>query len=160
MILWFLRLFTQFREIETLCLMQARGAEQERVQLVAQIDSLTEDVGNLEIVNRELITEKTLLEDRLTAALMEKTRLWETAERALDGERYALHTMVNHATQKGGGGVPYGDAHTLPASEVRKIQTPGPVGRTARMLPSELAHRETVRFAKEFIDTLKPEQAA
>lgn len=177
MTLWLLRLFRQFRDLETLAVMQARAAEraeEEQRRLTGRIDSLEqsatvsreetdslhEDITNLQQTRDQLIAEKVLLEDRLTAALQEKDRLWESTNRALDGERYALHTMVNHATQKNGGGTPYPDAHTLPPSEVRQVQRPGPIGRSARMLPSEIAARETARFIDQFVHEAKTEKAA
>lgn len=149
MILWFLRLFPQFRNLEALALMQAESAEESR--------SLVEDLKNLEIAREELIREKVLLEDRLSSALADKDRLWDAMQRAMDGERFALRTMVNHAVAKTGGGTPYQDAHALPASEVRKIQTPGPVGRRGRTLPSELAAKESERFMHEWLEQINPQ---
>ena len=60
---------------------------------------------------------------------------------SLDGERYALHTQVNHATQRAGGGVPYPEASALPDERVAKLQKSGPIGRRGRMLPSQVAMR-------------------
>lgn len=156
MILWFLRLFPQFRDLEALVNMQAAGAEERH----AEYDSLHEDIANLEGVKIQLIAEKALLEDRLAGAIADKDRQWDAMQNAIDGERYALRTMVNHATQKAGGGTPYQDAHALPPSEVRKIQTSGPVGRRGRILPSELASKETNRFVGEWIGQLNPQPAA
>lgn len=142
MILWFLRLFPQFRNLEALALMQAESTE--------QCESLT-------VTRDELIREKLLLEDRLSAAIADKDRLWDAMQQAMDGERYALHTMVNHAVAKAGGGTPYQDAHTLPPSEIRKVQVAGPVGRRGRELPSQIAARESERFLNEYVETINPQ---
>lgn len=137
----FLRLFPQYRDLQNLAAMQAESAEESA--------SLIEDLKNLTAVRDALIQEKVLLEDRLSAALAEKDRLWEAMQQAMGNERYALHTMVNHAVAKNGGGTPFQDAHTLPVAEVRKIQTPGPVGRTGRMLTSQIAMQESQRFVSQ-----------
>lgn len=149
MILWFLRLFPRFRDLESLAQMQAESAE--------ETGSLVEDVANLERVREEMVREKLLLEDRLSAALADKDRLWEAMQQAMDGERYALHTMVNHAVAKSGGGTPYQDAHTLPPSEIRKVQTPGYVGRRGRTLPSEMAEKETEKFLNSWLEQINPQ---
>lgn len=151
MILWFLRLFPQVRDLEMLAQMQAESAEQCR--------SFAEDVSNLEAARDALIQEKVLLEDRLSAALADKDRLWESMQRALDGERYALRTMVNHAVAKAGGGTPYQDAHTLPPSEVRQVQKAGPIGRSGRVLTSQIAMQESQRFVGELVDRMTQTQA-
>ncbi len=143
MVLWFLRLFPQVRDLEALARMQAETAEQCR--------SLDEDVSNLETARDALIQEKLLLEDRLTAALADKDQLWAAMQNAMDGERYALRTMVNLAVAKAGGGTPYQDAHALPPAEIRKVQVPGPVGRRGRILQSDLARIESDRFVDELI---------
>lgn len=126
MIIWFLRLFSVFRATEG--------------DLVAAREALD-----------ELSTEKLLLQDRLDAALADKDKLWSTMQDALDNERAALRSQVNHAVQKTGGGIPYPDAHFLPAGSVREVQASGPIGRRGRLLPSEAAQRQTGRFlAEEF----------
>lgn len=149
MVLWFLRLFPRFRDLESLAMMQAESAEESR--------SLIEDIANLERVREELIREKVLLEDRLSGVLADKDRLWEAMQHAIEGERYALRTMVNHAVAKSGGGTPYQDAHTLPPAEIRKVQTPGPVGRRGRVLPSELAAKETENFLNSWLEQINPQ---
>lgn len=149
--LWFLRLFRQFRELESLAVMQSESAE-ECARNQADIESLRE-------ANQQLSTEKLLLEDRLESAIADKDRLWETMQESLRGERYAYQTMVNHATQKTGAGTPYPDAHSLPASEIRKPQAPGPIGRSARVLPSEMAQRQKREFVRNYVDAVGPVEA-
>lgn len=155
--LWFLRLFPQFRSLASLAEMQARAVE----DCDRKAQSLEHDVASLREANQELVNEKALLEDRLATALEDKERLWNQAQSALEAERYALHTMVNHAVQKNGGGIPFSEAHSLPPNEVRKIQTPGPIGRRGRILPSELAQRKTNEFVTSYMETMgETEKAA
>ncbi len=161
--LWFLRLFSHYRELEALTAMQARTVEEcdrnavRMQELVVDNESLRHDVTSLQESNQDLIHEKSLLEDRLASAIQDKDRLWETTQTALQGERYAYQTMVNHAVQKNGGGIPFGDAHALPPNEVRKVQVPGPIGRSARSLPSEGAMRASNAFVKSYMETLGPD---
>lgn len=162
----FLRLFGRFREMEALVAMQARNIEEcdgtykallaEKDRLAAGLAELRSEIDEVCTANDQLATDKTLLGDRLESAIQDKDRLWETMNQALNGERYAYQTMVNHAVQKTGGGIPYVDAHSLPPSEIRQLQKPGPIGRSSRMLPSEGALRATNSFVREFVETLGP----
>ena len=160
--IWLLRLFPQFRELDALVQMQAEkvqefeNLEAKTTDLVVENQSLTQDISNLQEANQELVNEKLRLEDRLEAMTTDRDKLWDTMQDAIHGERYAYQTMVNHAVQKNGGGIPFPDSHSLPPAEVRKIQVPGPIGRAARILPSELARRETNRFVSEFVERLDP----
>lgn len=139
--------------------MQAETAER-CSSFAERCSSLEHDVDALRESNQDLIHEKTLLQDRLESAIQDKDRIWEAMQTALSGERYALQTMVNHAVQKNGGGVPFGEAHVLPAAEVRKVQTPGGIGRAARELPSEGARRASNVFVKNYMETLGPIEKA
>lgn len=163
--MWLLRLFPQYRELEALAEMQAARTEQydqqqNRVhELIVQNEALSEDVKQLQEANQQLSTDKLLLEDRLESITQDRAQLWETMQECLRGERYAYQTMVNHATQKTGAGTPYPDAHALPASEVRQIQKPGPIGRSSRSLPSEGAARANREFIRNYVETMGPTEA-
>ena len=173
MILWFLSLFTAFRELDNCAARMAEEIErsdsayktlhdekcalEDRVHtLLTEVEAERQDLKNLQGANQELITEKLLLQDRLESALSDKDKLWDTMTEAMNGERPALHTMVNHSVQKNGGGIPFPDAHALPPSEVRKVQESGPVGRRSRILPSELAERQSVKFIKDYVESMGP----
>jgi hypothetical protein len=151
----FLCLFREFRDLEERANLLARNLEDSDRKASEGID-LKEAMEQLQEETQALSAEKMLLQDRLEAATADRDRLWEMANQALNGERYAYQTMVNHAVQKNGGGIPFGDAHSLPPAEVRKPQTPGPIGRSSRMLPSEGAARRTNQFVREFVETLNP----
>ncbi len=122
----FLRLFPSFRDLEALVETQA--------QAIQDLDS-----------------EKLRLQDRLDAAIADKENLWQMIRESLDGERYALHTMVNHAVQKSGAGIPFQDAHSLPLNTVAEPQESGPVGRRGRLLPSEMLARKNNAFIEEYV---------
>ncbi len=145
----------QARTVEE-CDLKCRSLESDNLSLDLKCRSLEHDVTSLQESNQDLIHEKSLLEDRLASAIQDKDRIWDSMQTALQGERYALQTMVNHAVQKNGGGVPFGEAHVLPAAEIRKPQTPGPIGRSARVLPSEMAARATSTFVRGWMETLEP----
>lgn len=181
-ILYFLRLFPRFRELEAILtesqaayerqsdcygeLVGVRAARDrmadeaakldvERCDLRNQLASAESDLDALRNANEELVTEKTLLEDRIESALGDKDRLWETMQQALSGERYALQTMVNHSTQKAGGGTPFPEANILPAEVVRKPQVGGSVGRRGRILPSQ----QMAAANRQFVDAFLAEKA-
>lgn len=160
--IWLLRLFPQFRELDALVQMQAEkvqefeNLEAKTTDLVVENQSLTQDISNLQEANQELVNEKLRLEDRLEAMTTDRDKLWDTMQDAIHGERYAYQTMVNHAVQKNGGGIPFPDSHSLPPAEVRKIQAPGPIGRAARILPSELAARNTSQFVQGYVARMDP----
>lgn len=114
-------------------------------------DSLLTDIDNLRTANQELIAEKSLLEDRLALAEDEAAKLWQRMDEALANERFALRTQINHAVQHAGGGIPYPDAHAIPATSVPQPQRAGPVGRRGRILPSQMADAITQQTLKEWI---------
>lgn len=163
MTLRFLRLFAEFRDLEDLVSMQARNFEASdgSYKVLSAVNAeLRTELEDLREANQNLTTDKLLLQDRLESAIGDKEHLWATTNRAMEGERYAYQTMVNHAIQKNGGGIPFPDAHALPPAEIRKPQLPGPIGRSSRMLPSEMAHRATSQFVREFVESLGPEKVA
>jgi len=159
MLVRFLRFFALYRALEAE-LFSLREQAFDRAELQGVCDSLRTDVASLQNANQQLITEKLLLEDRLTAALDDKSNLWKMVGEALDNERSALRMQINHATQRLAGGIPYPDAHALPPNAVPPHQQPGPIGRSARILPSELAARQSRQFVTEFVQSLDPEKRA
>lgn len=132
MIQWFLRLFPAFLLLEA-----------HLVSLRTTFDQLSRDLAECRAALADLSTEKLMLQDRLDAALADRDQLWSTMQQALTNERDALRMQVNHAVQKSGGGIPYPDSHSLPATSVRPVQQPGPVGRRGRILASEAGRRQT-----------------
>lgn len=129
MILSFLRLFPQFAACES-------------------------DLAECRTALAELSTEKLMLQDRLDAALADKEHLWRSMNEALANERNSLRMQVNHAVQKAGGGVPYPDAHSLPAGATQPIQESGPVGRRGRLLSSEAVQQQSRKFIAAFVEDL------
>lgn len=180
-LLWLLRLFPQFRKLEQREAKHCKelGAvrierlsdlarsesnyqrvlegnarlEAEQFDLKNQLASAESDLDSLRNANDELTTEKLLLQDRLDSALNDKDRLWDTMQQALNGERSALKTMVNHSVQKSGGGIPFPEEHSLPANTIRPVQQPGPVGRSGRLLPSEAMGRANNSFIENYFKT-------
>ncbi len=145
MILRFLRLFRIFRELE------ARTET-----LIREKRTLQTDLTFSRAAFNEAQSDKLRLQDRLDAALADKDHLWNIMQDSLNNERNALRMQVNHAVQKAGGGIPYPDAHSLPAEAVRPLQTPGPVGRSGRQLPSEVLARHNNRAIEEIVGSFDP----
>lgn len=155
--LFFLRLFSIFRDLEARAAMQSR-TQQEFDDLTAEKNSLETDLGNIREAYQELTTEKLLLQDRLDSAIQDKDKLWEEMSNALENERFALRMQINHAVQHAGGGVVYADAHALPAAVVRPIQKGGPVGRSGRLLPSEIKSRINTTVLRQLAERQKEER--
>lgn len=162
----FLRLFPQFRELETIATLaasQAEAMESElnvaraqrdkadalRSEMIVEAESLRHDLHELRDSHEEIVREKLILEDRNQGLMDDRQRLWDVVETSLGSERSALRAQVNHAVQRAGGGIPYPDAHSLPKSVVPKAEPPGFAGRRGRMLGSQAAVLEASRFAME-----------
>lgn len=163
--LWLLRLFRTFTDMEALAQTQARQAEARDGRLreldnlaqkrqidcalfEAERNNLRHDLDACREALEELSTEKLLLQDRLDSAIADKDNLWAAMTEALNNERDAYRMTVNHAVQKSGGGIPFPDSHSLPPNLIREPQKPGPVGRRGRLLPSEVASRQTRRYVE------------
>lgn len=98
-----------------------------------------------------LNTEKLVLQDRLDSSLQDRDQMWSLVRESLDGERTALRTQVNHAVARAGGGVPYPDAHQMPASAVPQKRDVGPVGRRSRLLFSEASAAHDRKFIQDMM---------
>lgn len=114
MILWFLRLFLDFRALE-IDLAKAREA------CSAEAEEREDTERMLEVLTRD------------------RDKLWELVTEAQKGERYALQSQANILSQRSGGGVPYPDAHQI--NNPTLTQEGGPVSGGNRILPSQRAER-------------------
>lgn len=154
LVLWFLRLFRTFRELDALAQMQAAKAEQFDSQVIVidekngECQSLRADLDNIQAANDGLISDKAVLQDRVDSLMEENGRVWNLLQEALSNERNALRMQLNFEVQRHGGGVPYPEAHSLPANAVRPVQPAGTIGRAARMLPSEAIARHDRQFIR------------
>lgn len=177
MILWFLSLFTQFRDLAAASQAQARAIEEvddkyavvveerdglahDHSEILVQKESLESDLATLREAHDELATEKLLLQDRLESAIADKDNLWKMVEEALGNERGALRAMVNHANQRSGAGVVFPDAHILPHKAAAQPQDPGPIGPRGRVLRSQMvaqANRDFIR--REYMEPVGPHEA-
>lgn len=129
---WFLRLFKAFRDLESRRTVEMLDLQAAMEELVSERDSLT--------------TERDSLLRQLETATSDRTQMWEMVNKALEGERTAYQMHINASWQKQGGGVPYPAAPSLAPNAVPVKQEPGPVGRTARVLPSQLVRQRTNDF--------------
>jgi hypothetical protein len=159
-----LSLIPAFRDLQNLCQMQARQIEELRHD-AAEFNSLQESLSDCRIREsvlqdeaitlreqiEQLSTEKLILQDRLDSSLQDHDQMWSMIRESLDGERMALRTQVNHAVARAGGGVPYPDAHQMPASAVPQKREVGPVGRRSRLLYSEASAAHDRRFIQDMM---------
>jgi hypothetical protein len=145
MIDWLLKLFPQYRDLAALSEAQARNCQNMSLELeevTTTLRSTESDLAAAREANESLTAENVRLQDRLDAAIEDKKELWDLVHTSLDGERFALHTQVNHAVQRAMGSPPYPDANILPTERLAKIQPGGPIGRRSRILPSEAMARQ------------------
>ena len=113
-----------------------RALEAENTQLRDTVTSLTD--------------EKLRLQDRMDAAVQDRSRMWDLLHKSIDEMKIAYQMHVNQSWQRQGGGVPYPDAPHLPPAAVPKPPSSEPIGRR-RMLPSEAVAREADRFIESVI---------
>lgn len=92
-----------------------------------------------------------VLQDRLDAALEDRSKMWTLMERSIDEMKIAYQAHINVAWQKQGHGVPYPDAPQIPHSAVVPINQE-PIRR--RELPSEAVAKATNQFFRTFAETL------
>lgn len=174
MILWFLRFFNTFRVMEgafrALEAQQDSAAEaiteaarlrelaaeatQEIEDLTNQLRSTEADLFAARAGGDDLAKRVARLKVKLRASNTDRDQLWELVHTAQEGERYALHTQVNHAVQRSGGGIPYADASALPADRVIPLQKPGPIGRRGRILPSERMARQEKKNVEAWAEAM------
>ncbi len=162
----FLRLFPVFADLEERVDIQARelyaleGVDARAGDLLRQKRHLESELADLRESYHSLQMEKLMLQDRLEASLTDKDRLWGLMEGALAGERTAYQMHVNEAWQRRGAGIPYPAAPHLEGSAARPVQESGPIGRRARILPSELGAQRTGEFIREFVASKESETAS
>lgn len=107
------------------------------------------EVELLREANAQLEREKLSLEDRLDAALEDRTKLWHLVEESLQGERTAYQMHVNAAWQRQSGTIPYPNAPHIPPHTLPKHSPGEPVGRRGRMLASEMVAQATRSFVEQ-----------
>lgn len=95
-----------------------------------------------------LLTEKLRLQDRLDATVEDRTKLWDTMQECLRGERASYQMHVNQSWQRMGAGVPYPDAPHMAASASAEG---GAIGRKGPVLPSEAVAKRTEQFVNSLI---------
>jgi hypothetical protein len=163
-ILSFLRLFPQYQALETEIYeaQSRRAVEDSRFEsaraMEAQAKRVLESANDRREENQRLqaeldqvrdaytkqATQNTILEDRLDAALADKSRMWDLMSRSIEEMKISYQMHINVAWQKQSGGVPYPSAPHLPESAVPKEHSTEPAGR--RELPSEAIARRTNAF--------------
>lgn len=128
MILWILRFFPEFRQVE-----------RER-------DSMRTDLVFIRAAHQERVTDNLRLQDRTDAAEAERTRVWKLLEESLENERLAYRMQVNEDWQRRYGVTPHPDAPHIPATQEHHAEKVGAFGRQGRVLPSEYA----ANYEREF----------
>jgi hypothetical protein len=92
-----------------------------------------------------LTTDKLVLQDRLDAALEDRSKLWDLTRECINNERTAFQMQINAQWQKQGFGAPYPDAPHLPPAAVPDISG-GTAGRAQMQTPSARSALQTADF--------------
>jgi hypothetical protein len=122
-ILWLLRLFRPFRDLESI---HAEKIEAEETLLTCQQRV------------RELEQENTRLLDRIEFAQEDRQHLWTLVRESLGNERAALMSQVNEHWQKQYGVTPYPEQPHLPENQQADPRKLGGAGRPIRMTASQV----------------------
>jgi hypothetical protein len=139
MVIWFLRLFSQFRDLQAKLLAWQKWKESTVKTLDEIIEKNERGISEVREAYNAEVQEHIRTRDRLDAALLDRQKLWEQMERALNGERAAYQMQINIRAQKAGEGLPFPEAYSLPDESVPKPRPTGPMGRSGRILPSQRA---------------------
>lgn len=118
-----LRMFPRVQELEAL--LDNAIAERERVRDALRVSNHELIAANSELDRvakslQETVAAKSMLEDRLSAALEDRSRLWGLVETSIAGERTAYQSGLNLQWQKEGFGAPYPDAPQMPPHRVHQ----------------------------------------
>lgn len=136
-----LRIFSRVRELENLLDLSVRTADEWRRSYLAadkgafesrqtfgrELHAAEQDISaakaELDRVAKSLqetVAAKSMLEDRLNAAMEDRNRLWGLVETSIAGERTAYQSGLNLQWQKEGFGAPYPDAPQMPPHRVQQ----------------------------------------
>ena len=144
MILWFLRLFPEFRDLQNAYDMtvsnyeKQSGAYGEKVRVEMERDSLKADLAFCRSRLQEAETENLRLQDRVEAANEDRKQLWAMLQESLGNERKAFMMQVNEAWQKKYGVTPHPEAPSIPEKFENAVDAVTEFGRQGRLLPSEV----------------------
>lgn len=130
MIIWFLRLFSRFRQLEAI-----EHDETELRNLRRQVDVLQ--------------NENTRLQDRMDAVIEDRSRMWDMLGRATKSMETSYQALANIQWQRTNGTIPYPDAPHLKPKPAEEEQ-PASFGRQTRATTSEMINRRT----REYLTTL------
>jgi len=111
-------------------------------QMILRLLALFPCVARLMADVERLNAEKLLLTDHLIQSEADWRMLWDEMKNFRDGERSALHTMLNIEYQRRYGVVPYPDAVHLPPA-----QASGPS--SVRMTPSQAIEAQIDKVISE-----------
>lgn len=141
MILWFLRLFPQFRTLEL-----TQSAELDETQIALEQALVERD---------NAVNDRERLQLLLEAAQDDRAKLWELVSQSITEERRAYQMHVNMSMQKQGAGVPYPDAPSIPVASLPKPQRGGYAGGHPIMRPSDLVRRGTKAYIRQVVEQAK-----
>lgn len=116
--------------------------------LASRAMSLEQENIRLHTRNRDLETEKSILEDRLRASLEDRQKLWDLVMNCLSGERQAYHMQINKEWQKMGEAAPYPDAPHMGDGQRFKMPEKPFINRP--MMGSEAAQAATQKFLNDY----------
>lgn len=126
----FLRLFPQFRALESEC-------------------------QDLRVSLQDASTQSLLLQDRLDATLQDRSKLWDLMQESVREERRTYQAHLNLQWQREGHPAPYPDAPQMAEQRVPQPLTDQIVPR--RRLGSELVQAQTHKFVRDYMERVTTE---
>lgn len=150
MILRFLRLFPEFRAVESMMV----DWREKFMAATASLEAIAHDEVEFQNTLRtvvELQHENSKLIDRVDALLEDRTALWASFQESLRSERASYQLGINSAVQRMNGGIPYPDA---PHLAVQATQEPGEstsLGRQGRISSSDRLNEATNAYIQSKI---------
>lgn len=134
MLLKFLRLFSRFRDLESI--------EVDQVELAATKRALA-----------EIAEENQKLQDRLDDCIHDRAQMWGLLNRSIEAMQTSYQAHVNLTWQRQNGGIPYPDAPHLPQQPAVGEELPANTyGRRSRVSSSELIAARTQSYLKQHLE--------
>lgn len=140
MLVWFLRLFPAYRELDFALKTSVSNYEKQsgaygensRLKTELQISEGTLDAVRARLA--ELEQENIRLQDRLEFAQADRARVWDSFEASLANERMSYQMQINSSWQQKCGVTPFPDAPHLPDSQSARPERLGPIGPGVRLM--------------------------
>ena len=154
-ILWFLRLFPEFRGLESQIkeiLAQLYQSDTRAEQWQKEAESTANLNATLRDEIAELKTDKIMLQDRLESALADKSHLWTLVMQSLDSERQSLRQQVNELAKGKWGTSPYPENWSPPDKLTRDPNASKEAMGRPISITSDVVRRQAMQTLEDAIE--------